>query len=143
MTLFPRQIDILARSLEAASLRQAALAHNVANVNTPGYKALAVSFEGALQQALEQPEVSPAPLALAATDARHIQVGPPPAPDPTRVQAAVARDASRSARADGNNVDVEAEMARMAGNQMWYAALSRQVSDEFQRLRLAITEGRR
>lgn len=144
MALFPRQIDILQRGLEAASLRQAALAHNLANVNTPGFKAQAVSFEGVLQQALEQGAQPPAAMPLTVTSPRHFQVGRPgPALDPARLQATVHQDDSRSARADGNNVDLEAEMAKVAGNQVWYTALGRQVTDEFTRLRLAITEGRR
>lgn len=144
MALFPRQIGVLQRGLEAASLRQAVLAHNLANVNTPGYRAQAVRFEDALQQALDQAERPPGPgLAMKVTHERHFQVPPVPVPDPAQVQAAVVRDATRAARADGNNVDVDAEMARVAANQIWYSALSRQISDEFLRLRLAITEGRR
>ena len=39
------QVDLLARTLDAASLRHRAIASNVANVNTPDYKRVEVSFE--------------------------------------------------------------------------------------------------
>lgn len=139
--LFTEHIAILERALGASGLRQQALAQNLANVNTPGYKALRVTFEDALASALAAREGREARLRLVTTDPRHI---PSPAPaGPGDVVPAVWRDPSHSARADGNNVDLEGEMARVAANQLWYWALSRLVGDEFGRLRLAVTEGRR
>ncbi len=144
MPLFPRQISVLQRGLEAGSLRQAALAHNLANVNTPDYKAQVVLFEDILKQVLEGgTSTNKSWLPMATTHGTHIQSGPPPIAGPEDVRPQVHRDETRSARPDGNNVDVESEMARVAGVQIWYGGLSRQLSDEFTRLRLAITEGRR
>ncbi|MGB4476084.1 MAG: flagellar basal body protein, partial [Bacillota bacterium] len=44
-------LDVLSKALQAASLRQEAIAQNLANVDTPGYKALGVSFEEQLSRA--------------------------------------------------------------------------------------------
>ncbi|BDG59346.1 flagellar basal body rod protein FlgB [Caldinitratiruptor microaerophilus] len=141
MQVFTEHIGILERALGASALRQQALAQNLANVNTPGYKALRVTFEDALASALAAREGRETRLRLVTTDPRHIPAPTPAGPE--AVAPVVWRDASHSARADGNNVDLEAEMARVAANQLWYWALSRQIGDEFGRLRLAVTEGRR
>ncbi|MFO7172315.1 MAG: flagellar basal body rod protein FlgB [Bacillota bacterium] len=142
MPLFPPHLSILQRGLEAAAVRQAALAHNLANVNTPGYKALRVRFEEHLAAALEMSGTGEAPrLPLRVTHPRHLRGRGAEAALEVRPQ--VVRDLSRSDRADGNNVDVEAEMAQMAANEIWYGALLRQLNDELARLRLAVTEGRR
>ncbi|HHU31829.1 MAG TPA: flagellar basal body rod protein FlgB, partial [Clostridia bacterium] len=45
-------MELLQKALNVASLRQDVLAHNIANVNTPGFKRSFVSFEESLQQAL-------------------------------------------------------------------------------------------
>lgn len=43
--------DLLKKALDAYALRQKAIASNVANIDTPGYKRLEVNFEDALQKA--------------------------------------------------------------------------------------------
>jgi flagellar basal-body rod protein FlgB len=62
-------------------------------------------------------------------------------PDSVRPQ--VVQETQTSRRPDGNNVDLELELTRMAENQIWYAALTRQISDHFARLRMVIHDGRR
>jgi len=48
--------NLLAKSLEGLSLRQQAVAQNLANVNTPGYRRKDVLFEDVLQAALAGPK---------------------------------------------------------------------------------------
>jgi flagellar basal-body rod protein FlgB len=43
--------NLLSRAMDAYTLRQKAIASNVANINTPGYKKLEVPFEQELQKA--------------------------------------------------------------------------------------------
>jgi len=123
-------LRLLERALDASSMRSWALSNNIANANTPGYKRLDVDFARALKDA------SQAGTALAATHANHLQ-----ARAGAGAPALVSQDSSM--RVDGNSVDVEFEMVRAAENSIYFAALSRQLSDRLQRLRLAITEGRR
>lgn len=110
---------ILERGLEAASLRHRVLTHNIANINTPGFKRSRVEFEEQLIQAIQEGK----------------------APDSVAPQ--VVTETNTLARPDGNNVDVELEMAQLAENQIWYSALTRQISDHFARLRTVIYDGRR
>lgn len=106
---------LLSAALGAAALRQEALSHNLANLNTPGFKRLQVRFEDELRSAT--------------------------APDAVRPR--VVRDTLTSGRPDGNNVDLERESVLIAENQIHYAALTRQMSEHLNRIRLVIFEGRR
>lgn len=110
---------IAEKALEAASTRQRVLAHNIANVGTPGFKRSRVDFEAQLAQAIASGE------------------------SPDEVKVAVVEELDSIGRPDGNNVDIEAESVKMAENQIWYSALTRQISDHFARLRMVIHEGRR
>jgi len=55
----------------------------------------------------------------------------------------VVRDNTTSYRNDGNNVDIDVEMARLAENSIYYDALAKQMSYRLGALRSAIYEGRR
>lgn len=131
------------KGLAALSLRHRVIADNVANLNTPGYKRGDVSFAEQLTAYLDD---------LAARKAARANGGN--AGDPLGATAASAPRApeaftpqfyrvNSAGRLDGNNVDIEAEMARLAENALLYEAASRQASVKLGLLRLAITEGRR
>ena len=70
----PAQIPDGVANLPLRSRRQAAIAANVANADTPGYRAVDVSFAALLERA-------GASLPLTATDARHLQAAPPAGSD--------------------------------------------------------------
>jgi flagellar basal-body rod protein FlgB len=91
MNLFDTTQSALGRALQGTNARQTALAENLANANTPGYRRQDVDFQGALRSALAegQKAVEAAPL-TPVTD-----MGSP-------------------LRADGSNVDVERENASIA-----------------------------
>lgn len=109
---------ILESALGASTLRQRVYAHNIANVKTPGFKRSRVDFEDELARALE-------------------------AKNPDAVRPTVVYEEDSLGRPDGNNVDIEAEMVKVAENQIWQAALARQISDHFSRLSMVIHDGRR
>ncbi len=107
----------LSRALDAVSLRHEVIADNIANVNTPGFKAKSVEFETQLKAA------------LARRDPAHIR--PVIKEDPLPV------------RRDGNSVDIDLEMAKLAEATILYSALSRLISDRLALLRSVVSEGRR
>jgi len=111
-------IRTLRSALNGLSLRQRAIADNVANISTPGYKAVRVSFEGALQRQLQKGGAT----RLARTSAGHLD------PEADDVGISVKRDQSQSMRLDGNNVDVDWEMARLAETVINYNTVSELVS---------------
>ena len=108
----------LAAALTLREQRHEVLAGNLANVETPGYRAKDLDFRGALQEA------------FAATDP---EVGAP--------HVAATEDADGLPRADGNTVDLDIQMAKLAENGTSYVALAKVLSHRVALLRQAI-EGR-
>ncbi len=119
--IFPKVVQYLERGLDASSLRNAVLADNLANVDTPGFKRSDVSFEGLLEEETRK-------AGKLGTQEWKPQV---------------VVDTNTSMRQDGNNVDVDAEMTNLAENSIYYEALVKQLTSQFAMLRSAITEGRR
>jgi flagellar basal-body rod protein FlgB len=102
----------LERAISGAGQRHAALAANLANVNTPGYQRVDVDFHSALQGA------------LAGDDARGAV---------ERTAFSPQRDAAAVTRADGNGVDADVESAQIAAN-----ALEQQAAVQVAHTRIAI-----
>ena len=113
-----RAIQALRCALNGLSMRQQAIADNVANLNTPGYKAAKVSFESELQRQLQTGGQS----RLVRTNPRHL------GPETSSMGVTVTRDMSKSMRLDGNNVDIDLEMARLAETVINYNTVSELVS---------------
>lgn len=123
---------ILQRALDGTWQRQRAIANNIANHETPGYKAIKVSFEESLDRELRKLEKIPGKERLEeGLDA----LG--------NAEFSVYSDYSASNRADGNNVDLDLENIEMAKVQIQYQYLTRSMTDMFSRLRYAISEGKK
>ncbi|GIV15894.1 MAG: flagellar basal body rod protein FlgB [Armatimonadota bacterium] len=128
--LFGGHYPLLKQALYACALRQEAIAHNIANVNTPGYRRVDVSFEEFLRAAQQTP--------LRTTDQRHFVLPPAPLANPQ-----VTPDENAPMRPDGNTVDIDDEMAQLAENQIRFQALSQLITGRYQSLRTVITGGGR
>ena len=133
--LFKGTVEWLSKGLDAASLRQQVIAENLANVETPGYKRKTVEFEAELQKAIKRPQK----LQLECTHPRHISG----LKNSGTLEPTIKCDRSTSMRNDGNNVDLEGEMASLAANALTYRALLQQLDSKLSRLRTVINEGRR
>lgn len=115
-----RNIDVLGKGLNAVWQKNEAISANIANADTPGYKALRVSFEHAFQDALS-------------TGGKV---------DLDNLKATVEVDRSTSMREDKNNVDLDQEMADLAKNTILYDTLVHVLSKELSRYKIIITEGK-
>ena len=130
--LFNRKSDILlSLMLDKAALHQRVIASNVANVGTPGYERLGVSFEEKLEEAVSLGEK------MKTSNPRHI-------PSPTWYQDLEPEVAKVE---DGywngiNNVNIDEEMVDLAKNQLDFNIGVRLMSSKFNALRTAI-RGRR
>jgi flagellar basal-body rod protein FlgB len=104
MSLFDVTQLGLERAIQGSAMRQTALASNVANANTPGYKPEDVDFHSALRNALSQGdgEQTQALDSLTFT----------PQPDSNAVM-----------QADGNGVDIDVQNAELAKNGLEYESL--------------------
>ena len=97
-------------ALRMRAYRQQILSSNMANVDTPGYKARDILFSQALREQLEGVAYSNA-LPLAATSDRHYRIGGSLPGSP----ALLYRSAIQPSL-DGNTVDVETERVHFADN---------------------------
>ena len=127
------RIDVMAKAMDASWKRNEVIANNIANVNTPGFKKSTVEFERILQDVLNG-----SALQGSLTHERHIPIG---GTDLQNVTHEVVRQHGYSTRRDGNNVDIDVEMAERAKNELLYQTLSTRVNSSFQKLKTAITEG--
>jgi flagellar basal-body rod protein FlgB len=106
-------ITVLHAALDGLSARQRAISNDIANVNTPYYRARSVDFEAGLRQAV-----------LAGDD--------PMTAVPDVVYSTAAGGLT------GNNVDLSAETVASAKTEMSYELALRAVGDRFTLLRTAI-----
>jgi flagellar basal-body rod protein FlgB len=120
-------------ALTGLSARQRVIADNVANVDTPGFKASRVEFEAALKRAQGADESI---RLLGYRGSGQYQA------DPGSLAPTVVTDMS-TRREDGNNVDVDQQMLEMAETNITYNALANLTTARFGILRTVINEGRR
>ncbi len=98
----------LRAAMTGLAARQRTIANNVANVDTPNFKASEVRFEDALKRAL-------------------VRGTPNGRTDQVALDASVSRAALTDAtttRADGNNVDIDREMELLGEANLTYSALT-------------------
>jgi flagellar basal-body rod protein FlgB len=125
------QESVLEQALGAAALRHKVIANNIANVNTPGFKKSDVVFEEKLAEAMAGKKAT-----MTRTHAKHL-----PGRQGDAFAPSVVTDTKTSLRTDGNNVDIDAEMANVAKNTIYYNAVAQQLGSYFANLKSAIRGG--
>ena len=118
-------------------MAHAAIASNVANINTPNYHRLDVSFKEALA-ATEPTPPDPNELTLATTDGRHIPINGEIPAQPFEVGPRI--DESWLMRTDRSNVDLDQEMARLSQNSAYSQAMAQMLQVEYGRIHNSIEE---
>jgi flagellar basal-body rod protein FlgB len=98
----------LRAAMSGLAARQRAIANNVANIDTPGFKATEVRFEDALKNAISRGKSG------GATDQASLDAS---------VRRSNIVDAT-STRGDGNNVDIDREMEMLSEANLNYSALT-------------------
>lgn len=124
-------VTLLEKAMNGSALQHSVLANNIANVNTPGYKRGEVNFRSCFDEALDNR------LGLETTSPLHLN----------RLNQKNSReiviDTQTTLRNDGNNVDIDVELATMAENNIYFNSLAQLLSSQLSMLRQAIAEGRR
>lgn len=116
-------INVLAKSADAAYLRNEIIGDNIANVDTPGYKRQDVSFEQDLAIALKNSRYKSLDEKVSSVKLNHIK---------GRVYT---DSANYSYRLDGNNVDIDNENVELASNQLKYNGIIQSIDSEFNNLK--------
>jgi len=129
------QSSIMEKALNASLARNDTISQNLANVDTPNYKRKDVAFEQYLNNALDESN-----LEGNLTDKRHIPIN---SKDIDSIEPTITQDNSNvSMRIDGNNVDIDSEMAYLAKNTIKYNALVQLINSNFSKTKNVIREGK-
>lgn len=124
-------LNFHAQALRLRDQRQQILASNIANADTPNYKARDLDFRASLQNALKGvPQAGG--VTLAATAPGHL-AGKPAATD-----AGLLYRTPAQGNVDGNTVDVDAERAAFAENTVHYEFNLTRLTQQIQGLMNAI-----
>ena len=132
-SLFPDHIDLTARVMDFQIQRQNIVSGNLANINTPGYKAWTLEFEKDLQAALGISQNGP----VSRTHPKHL----PAKFSPDATEASVVRDLNPRVVQGTDNVDLDRETATMAKNTLMYNTLATVMQKNFSGMKQLIQEG--
>ncbi len=119
----------LESGLNASWQRNAVILNNVANVDTPGFKASEVEFESLYKNALENGSDG---FQLKRTRATHMVLGD----SDGSLQTVFSHNTVE--RMDENNVNIDKEMTDYAKNVIFYNTLQRKINGQLGQLRTAI-----
>lgn len=120
-------------ALNLRAERQKVLASNIANADTPNYKARDFDFAGELSRAVKQGRADSSGLALATTSSRHI-----PAQGPASTGRELLYRVPDQPSLDGNTVDMDRERAQFADNAVRYQAGLTVLNSKIQGLKTAM-----
>lgn len=126
-----QNFSVLSKALDLRTQRHQVLASNIANADTPNFKARDIDFKSAMQNALAS-RADVGALSMAVTSSAHQQgngmSGSGTLQYRTETQSAV----------DGNTVDMDVERAQITDNALQYQILTQMISSKFQGLRSAM-----
>lgn len=122
-SMFDNTVSLLSASLAFATRRHEVIAGNLANVETPNYKAKDMPFDAVLSAAMERARSRP-------TDA------------PRYATPRIVLDATGELRTDGNNVNAENEMVKLLKNSGLFNASTELIRYKFSTLKMAMAPER-
>ncbi len=121
-------IEALRRSLDYHLNRHAVLGSNVANAETPGYRAMDVSFDAYLSRAERINQTNPRHMTTSGMQEFEMEVFEDPAASPGN---------------DGNTVSLEREMAKISANTIRFKTNLEILSRRLATLKYAANDGKR
>lgn len=127
-------IPLINRAMDIATERDTIIADNIANDDTPNFKRRELVFEEKLKKVLDC-QTNRGKLNI--SNPRHIQIGGITGWQDLQPEIIQVND--ESYRNDGNNVDVDVELAKRTKNELFYNTMAQSMSHEIKLLRLAIT----
>ena len=133
-SLFDGTIAALQKTLNIGSLRHKVLTSNIANIDTPNYKA----FEVVMEDELRKNNRSAGPIELVRTSSRHLSGRHSSS---NEIEIKTVDSAGNNFRADGNTVDLDRAMGKLAENTILYRSAAQIIKMKFQGLKNAIQGG--
>ena len=118
-----KSATLLEKMLDVSSIRHKVIANNIANVNTPGYKKMEVSFADQLEKAVNESSMNKF--------------------DTLQPKIVISKeDTSETVRNDGNNVDMDKEVSSLVKNTLSYSIYTQLLAKKYEGIKSAI-EGSR
>lgn len=127
MNLFSNTITTLENAINYSNQKQKVIAQNIANVDTPNYKAKTVNFKDSLSNAMTGNVTNSKHISFSATNSS---------------STAVVSKTGVTYNNSGNSVDMDKEMTDLATNQIYYNALIDRISGKFSSLESVIRGGK-
>ncbi|HLS07202.1 MAG TPA: flagellar basal body rod protein FlgB [Bacillota bacterium] len=125
MNIFDQTIFQLERSLNYSAAKNKVIANNIANVDTPNYKAKDVAFKTVLEGKMRAKTTHPKHLPFAA-DHRDYQL---------------LHKTNTIYNHNNNNVDIDKEMSQLAKNQIHYQSLIDRLNGKFSDIQTVVRGG--
>ncbi len=125
--------ETLTASLRGHNARNTALANNIANAETPGYKRADVSFEAALAEAVasDRAKLNRGTGVLTSFGSQRANATGEVGPSVRSVD-------TTTMRVDGSNVDPDDEMAQLSSNSLAHQTVVSLLDKRFSQFRMAI-----
>jgi flagellar basal-body rod protein FlgB len=133
--IFSQTVSILEKALDLRSKKHNVIASNIANMDTPDYKAFDLIIEKELQKVTGKGNS----ISLNKTNKAHMQSQRSKAGG---VSVVIDDTQELSLRGDGNTVDIDKQMGNMAENTLMYKAAAQMIHKKFQGLKSAIQGGK-
>jgi len=127
--------DLAEQALDATWYKQQVIRHNIANVDTPDYKAKTVEFGLILKQKCDCKYHEAIQDGLYHTD-----ITPFDENGRLRLSVSTTYETNTNQILDGNNVDMEREQSALADAQYQYSALTDYLNNNYQMIRAAISK---
>ena len=134
--LFDKTTNALDASIDLRLMRHKVTSANIANAETPGYKAKKVDFEEALSRAIDHESLGK----MHTSHDEHFLMGQGAL---SRVRADVYDNPDINLTNDKNTVDLEKEMATLSENSIMYKAALQLIKKKLGAMKYAVTEGTR
>ena len=130
MNLFGHTIQTLENSLAYSAAKNRTIANNIANVDTPNYKAEKVEFKNVLSREID------GKIENKRTHSKHFSFQ-----NELNPSYIIKRVNNTMYNHNGNNVDVDQEMAELAKNQIYYQAVVDRLNGKFSNIEKVLRGG--
>lgn len=136
--LFAGTIQMAERALDLRARRHELILSNIANADTPNYKA----FDLFVEEALAKQSPPPGHVELKRTQPGHMPAATGANTAPGATPRMVDISPQTTLRGDGNTVDMDREMSSLASNQIQFKAAAQILAKKFQSLQSVIQGGK-
>jgi flagellar basal-body rod protein FlgB len=134
INLFGDTYALIEKTMDLRSQRHTVISSNIANAETPNYKAGKVDFEDELRRAVPQKNE----MNLKTTNGNHISL----TTDINDIKPQVVLETTDNLRADENTVDLDKEFVSLSKNKLMYDVSAEIITRKFSGLLKAIRESK-